>query len=116
MNKSLHIGWYSPDSKRFCYKDEKLTRPDFFKKYNIPVYTYSIAEIEKLAAENKQLKKQVDLLTLGLLQEKQKVSNLRKVLTELNEGFKHEYGHSNADQYNQAIAHWNNIAKKALKG
>ncbi len=57
--KNLHIGWYNPASKRFCYTDEKITRPDTHGGYNIPVYTYSIIEMEELFTENKKLRQLV---------------------------------------------------------
>ncbi len=41
MGHSILIGWYNPASKRFCYKDEKETRPDNYKSYTLPVYAVS---------------------------------------------------------------------------
>ncbi len=32
------IGWYAPDTKRFCYLDEKEVHPKLFKAYWIPVF------------------------------------------------------------------------------
>lgn len=34
----LQIGWYNPASKRFCYVDEKETRPERYRSYSVPVY------------------------------------------------------------------------------
>ena len=39
---------------------------------------------------------------------------LLKALQLINDGFKHEYGHSDADRYNQDLLHWSKIASKAL--
>lgn len=32
------IGWFNPNSKRFCYLDEQEAHPDLFKTYCVPVF------------------------------------------------------------------------------
>ena len=63
MGHSILIGWYNPNSKRFCYKDEKETRPDFHKGYKLPVYAVLEEGMRKdLEVENKKLRE--DLLRI----------------------------------------------------
>ena len=60
MGHSTLIGWYNPNSKRFCYKDEKETRPEHFKGYKQPVYAVLEEGMRRdLEAENKRLKELV---------------------------------------------------------
>jgi hypothetical protein len=57
MGHSILIGWYSPTSKRFCYKDEKELRPEFHKSKILPVYAVLEEGMRKnLEAENKKLR------------------------------------------------------------
>lgn len=37
------------------------------------------------------------------------------ILVRLNEGIKHEYGHSDSDRYNRVLLNWNKIIGEALK-
>ena len=43
------------------------------------------------------------------------VQRLKGTLTKINNGFKHEYGHSDADRYCSSIKYWNEIIVKALR-
>ncbi len=68
MGHSILIGWYSSGSKRFCYKDEKQTRPNHYKGYTLPVYAVLEkgmrkdleTKVEQLQVENKRLKKAIE--------------------------------------------------------
>ena len=53
----LHIGWYSPDEKRFCYCDEKEAYPDRRNHYTIKVYASN--QIDRLTAVIEQLKEYI---------------------------------------------------------
>ncbi len=50
---------------------------------------------------------------IKLLQDENK--RLWNTLRRINEGIKHEYGHSDADRYNQVLLNWNKIIGEALK-
>lgn len=61
MGHSILIGWYSPTSKRFCYKDEKETWPDSHKGKTLPVYAVLEEGMRKdLEAENKKLREAIE--------------------------------------------------------
>ena len=61
MGHSILIGWYNPISKRFCYKNEKKTRPDFHKGKTLPVYAVLEEGMRKdLEAENKKLREVIE--------------------------------------------------------
>ena len=56
----LHIGWYSPDEKRFCYCNEKILDevwPNRRNHYTIKVYASN--QIDRLTAENERLKEYI---------------------------------------------------------
>jgi len=38
VTEGKQIGWYNPDSKRFCYMDEKATGSETTQGYTEPVY------------------------------------------------------------------------------
>lgn len=41
VTEGKQIGWYNPDSKRFCYMDEKATGSETTQGYTKPVYVLS---------------------------------------------------------------------------
>ena len=38
VNPGNQIGWFHPDSRRFCYLDERNARPDLYEGYSMPVF------------------------------------------------------------------------------
>ena len=61
MGHSILIGWYNSGDKRFCYKDEKETQPDFFKGYTLPVYAVlEEGKRKDLEVENKKLREVIE--------------------------------------------------------
>ncbi len=38
------IGWFNPDSKRFCYSDEKETYPGYNIRYVVPVFAAALTQ------------------------------------------------------------------------
>lgn len=44
------IGWYDPNTKRFCYLDVKEARPENYKAYWMPVFIETAAQSAAKAA------------------------------------------------------------------
>ena len=61
MGHSTLIGWYSPISKRFCYKEEKGKWPASHKGKTLPVYAVLEKGMRKdLEVENKRLREAIE--------------------------------------------------------
>lgn len=51
MKYFIQVGWFSPQSHRFCYTDEKDVCPDSHKDYNIPVFAIDKDIVSQLSIQ-----------------------------------------------------------------
>ena len=77
------IGWFHPQSKRFCYDDERAYMPDHFKGYTVAVVTADA--LEQAQAENKRLIKQLaDVASYEGAAQRKRIEQLEAAATYLS--------------------------------